>query len=235
MRWSCQRKCCHRRHPSIKGIFVSSPPLRLSPLPCLITLLVCCDCHCQWFDVAALLACMEPSFDTVPWRLHCVVLMGCWRLVCGGQWARIKKRSYVGCFCLKTPQIRVRGGHVFPYVLVTHRPSTSQQATAHSCHTQDITPQCWLPPKSRWSTQVSECKSQVLLKFPASVCVKAWFWFDTKCRSIKRIAQIKPRKDRPFMQRSHIAQVLVFRAAVEEVAHGRWQRTHASHSWLTRK
>lgn len=106
MRWSCQRKCCHRRHPSIKGIFVSSPPLRLSPLPCLITLLVCCCCccHCQGLDVATLLACVEPSFDTVPWRLRCVVLMGCWRLVCGGQWDRIKKRGAMWPVCAwKTP------------------------------------------------------------------------------------------------------------------------------------
>lgn len=46
-------------------------------LPCLITLHVRYYCYCQGLDVAALLACMEPSFDTVPRRLHCVVLMCC--------------------------------------------------------------------------------------------------------------------------------------------------------------
>lgn len=58
-------------------------------LPCLITLHVRYYCYCQGLDVAALLACIEPSFDTVPRRLHCVTC--CWRLVYRGKLAEIKK------------------------------------------------------------------------------------------------------------------------------------------------
>lgn len=64
--------------PKYQGHLLCLLPLSACPLlPCLITLHVCYYCYCQRLDVAALLACMEPSFDTVPWRLHSVVLMCC--------------------------------------------------------------------------------------------------------------------------------------------------------------
>lgn len=91
-RWSCHREYCQRRHPSIKGIFVSPPPpLCLSSVALLnytaCALLLLLSGGLTWL---LLLACAEPSFDTVPCRLCCVVLMCCWRLVCGGQWAEFK-------------------------------------------------------------------------------------------------------------------------------------------------
>lgn len=79
--------CGGRRDEAVRGNAVSAdtqvsraslcrPLLCACPLlPCLITLHVRYYCYCQGLDVASLLACMEPSFDTVPWRLHCVVLM----------------------------------------------------------------------------------------------------------------------------------------------------------------
>lgn len=81
--------CGGRRDEAVRGNAVSADTqvsraslclLLLSAcplLPCLITLRVRYYCYCQGLDVASLLACMEPSFDTVPWRLRCVVLMCC--------------------------------------------------------------------------------------------------------------------------------------------------------------
>lgn len=94
--------CGGRRDEAVKGNAVSADTqvsraslclllLCACPLlPCLITLHIRYYRYCQGLDVAALLACMEPSFDTMPWRLCCVVLMCCWRLVCRGKWAEIK-------------------------------------------------------------------------------------------------------------------------------------------------
>lgn len=47
---------------------------------------------------------------------------------------------------------------------------------------------------------------------------------------MKGMAMGKLCKDRALMQRSHIAQILFFRTAVDEVVHGQEQRTHASHA-----
>lgn len=86
-----RRKGCRggRRDEAVRGNAVSADTqvsraslclLRLCAcplLPRLITLHVHYYYYCQGLDMAALLACMEPSFDTVPWRLNCVVLMCC--------------------------------------------------------------------------------------------------------------------------------------------------------------
>ncbi len=94
--------CGGRRDEAVRGNAVSADTrvsraslcllLFACPLlPCLITLHVRYYCYCQGLDVAALLACMEPSSDTVPCRLRCVVLMCCWRLVCRGVLGKMKK------------------------------------------------------------------------------------------------------------------------------------------------
>ena len=71
-------------------------------LPCLITLHVRYYCYCQGLDVASLLASIEPSLDTVPRRLCCVVVMYHWRLVRKGKWAEIKGGGHVVSLWLKT-------------------------------------------------------------------------------------------------------------------------------------
>lgn len=147
--------CGGRRDEAVRGNAVSAdtqvsraslclPLFCACPLlPCLITLHVRYYCYCQGLDVVALLARIEPSFDTVPRRLCCVVVMCCWRLMCGGKWAEIKGGG------------EKKGGHVVPFVIENNWKSmscmsvcmqdcmpvfacpsvhASQHACAHSCH-----------------------------------------------------------------------------------------------------
>lgn len=79
--------CGGRRDEAVTGNAVSGdtrvsraslclPLLGACPLlPCLITPRVRYYRYCQGLDVASLLACAQPSFDTVPRRLRWLVLM----------------------------------------------------------------------------------------------------------------------------------------------------------------